>query len=251
MSVLQLISNSNFLVVNKELIIKVGLEESILLAEFASEYDYWENKSQLEDGYFYSTVENVEEKTTLSGHKQRKAINNLIQQELIEAKIKGIPAKSYIKINEEKIEQLFNNKLLKNLTTGSEKNEELEVKNFNGNNNIINNNIKENINNIIDVYKTSCTNLPQIQKITDSRKTKIKTFLKKFTLDEFKQICNIANENDFLTGKNNRNWKADFDFLININKANSILEGKYGFKEEEPIDKWVREMKEKEAKNEI
>ena len=188
MSVLQLISNSNFLVVNKELIIKVGLEESILLAEFASEYDYWENKSQLEDGYFYSTVENVEEKTTLSGHKQRKAINNLIQQELIEAKIKGIPAKRYIKINEEKIEQLFNNKLLKNLTTGSEKNEELEVKNFNGNNNIINNNIKENINNIIDVYKTSCTNLPQIQKITDSRKTKIKTFLKKFTLDEFKQI---------------------------------------------------------------
>lgn len=29
-------------------------------------------------------------------------------------------------------------------------------------------------------------------------------------------------------GKNDRGWKADFDFLMRVDKATSILEGKYG-----------------------
>lgn len=28
-------------------------------------------------------------------------------------------------------------------------------------------------------------------------------------------------------GKNDRGWKADFDFLMRVDKATSILEGKY------------------------
>ena len=29
------------------------------------------------------------------------------------------------------------------------------------------------------------------------------------------------------TGQNDRKWKADFDFLMRIDKATSVLEGKY------------------------
>lgn len=88
--------------------------------------------------------------------------------------------------------------------------------------------IKENKRNEIkEIYNTTCTNLPKIQKITKNREKLINEFLKGFSLEEFKSICEIANNNSFLTGENDRNWKADFDFLINPNKATNILEGKY------------------------
>ena len=145
MGILQLISTSNFITVNKDLIKELGLEEAILLGELASEYDYWNNKNEIEDGYFYSTIENIEEKTTLTAYKQRKCLENLKNKGIIDIQIRGIPAKRYIKINEEKVIEIFNNKLLKNLTTGCEKTSQLEVKKLNGNNNIINNNINKNI----------------------------------------------------------------------------------------------------------
>ena len=145
MGILQLISTSNFITVNKDLIKELGLEEAILLGELASEYDYWNNKNEIEDGYFYSTIENIEEKTTLTAYKQRKCLENLKNKGIIDIQIRGIPAKRYIKINEEKVIEIFNNKLLKNLTTGCKKISQLEVKKLNGNNNIINNNINKNI----------------------------------------------------------------------------------------------------------
>ena len=145
MRILQLISTSNFITVNKDLIKVLGLEEAILLGELASEYDFWNNKNEIEDGYFYSTIENIEEKTTLTAYKQRKCLETLKNKGIIDIQIRGIPAKRYIKINEEKVIEIFNNKLLKNLTTGCKKTSQLEVKKLNGNNNIINNNINENI----------------------------------------------------------------------------------------------------------
>lgn len=145
MGILQLISTSNFITVNKDLIKALGLEEAILLGELASEYDYWNNKNEIEDGYFYSTIENIEEKTTLTAYKQRKCLENLKNKGIIDVQIRGIPAKRYIEINEEKVIEIFNNKLLKNSTTGCKKISQLEVKKLNGNNNIINNNINKNI----------------------------------------------------------------------------------------------------------
>lgn len=145
MGILQLISTNNFITVNKDLIKKLGLEEAILLGELASEYDYWSNRNEIENGYFYSTIENIEEKTTLTAYKQRKCLENLRNNGIIDVQIKGMPAKRYIKINEEQVFQIFNNKLLKNLTTRNEISSQLDVKKFNGNNNIINNNINNNI----------------------------------------------------------------------------------------------------------
>ena len=99
MDILQLISSSSFLVLNKDLIKILGLEETILFSELCSEYDYWTKNDGLENGFFYSTIENIEEKTTLSAHKQRNAINKLKELNIIEIQIKGVPAKRYIKIN--------------------------------------------------------------------------------------------------------------------------------------------------------
>lgn len=69
--------------------------------------------------------------------------------------------------------------------------------------------------------------MPQVQKLTDKREKAIDKFIKEFTEEQFEEICKIANNSDFLTGNNDRKWKADFDFLMRIDKATSILEGKY------------------------
>lgn len=141
MTILNLISNNNFITLNKDLIKAIGLEEAILLGELASEYDYWNKQELLENGYFYSTIENIEEHTTLSEYKQRKALNSLKDQGLIDIKIKGLPAKRFIKINEELVLEKLKINTLKNLRTSSEKIKELVPEKLKGNKNINNKNI--------------------------------------------------------------------------------------------------------------
>ena len=143
MTILNLISNNNFITLNKDLIKAIGLEEAILLGELASEYDYWNKQELLENGYFYSTIENIEEHTTLSEYKQRKALNSLKDQGLIDIKIKGLPAKRFIKINEELVLEKLKINTLKNLRTSSEKIKELVPEKLKGNKNINNKNIKK------------------------------------------------------------------------------------------------------------
>lgn len=80
---------------------------------------------------------------------------------------------------------------------------------------------------IKDIYNQNCPNLPQVQKLTAKREKAIDNFFKEFTEEQFTEICKIANSTDFLIGKNDNGWKADFDFLMRIDKATNVLEGKY------------------------
>ncbi len=80
---------------------------------------------------------------------------------------------------------------------------------------------------VVDTYNDICTNLSKIQKLTDKRKKSVDAFLKEFSIEQFKEICTITNSTDFLIGKNDRGWKADFDFLMRVDKATAILEKKY------------------------
>lgn len=107
-------------------------------------------------------------------------------------------------------------------------------------------------NNIVQIYNENCFNLSKVSKLTEKRRIAIRKFLNEFTLDDFINICNIANNNDFLIGKNDRNWKADFDFLLRTDKATAILEGKYTKKRDKIddfIDMWEEAKYEEERNN--
>jgi len=121
MGILSLIASRNFIAVNKDLMRLLGLDEAVLLGELASEYAYWHEQNKLDGGWFYSTVENVEKNTTLKKNRQATALKNLQKIGIIEVKRKGLPAKRYIKINEEKILDVLSNKKLKNSTSEPEK----------------------------------------------------------------------------------------------------------------------------------
>ena len=143
MGILNLLSSDNYIVVNKSLIKLIGLEAAVLLGNLASEFDYWSEREGLVDGFFFSTVENIEDKTGLTPYQQRQAIQKLIDLKVVESKKMGIPAKRYIRISEQQVMRLLNDKKLKNCTTGDKKTEPQVVEKFNTNKNINNKNIKE------------------------------------------------------------------------------------------------------------
>ena len=143
MSILNLLASDNFITVNRSIASVVGLEAAVILGELVSEYLYWKDRDGLTDGYFFSTVENLEQKTFLSAHSQRQALEKLKEYGMVDVVKQGMPAKRYIKIFESKIEEVVNDKSLKILTTSDENFEEQVVKNFDSKKNIDKKNIEK------------------------------------------------------------------------------------------------------------
>ena len=154
MDIIDLLANDNYIIANKTVAKTYGLEEAILLGELASEYKYWARREELKDGYFYSTIENVKENTTLSDKRQRSALTTLKTAGIVEFKLMGIPAKRYIKIHTEQLFSLLLNNESQNGNTSFAKTEELEQPKKQTNNNNLNSNKKSNENNIyIDEFE--------------------------------------------------------------------------------------------------
>ena len=115
-----LLSSTAFLVVNKELARKIGLHETVLLADLISKEQYFTENQLLIDGWFFNTAKNIQADTSLTPHQQRKAIKKLKSLGIVETKLVGIPAKLHFKIIE--------NKLLSYFTTSYSKTAQQEVK---------------------------------------------------------------------------------------------------------------------------
>ena len=161
MSILMsILSNDGYIILNKYVMKALGLHEGILLGELCSEYIYWYKEEKLQDGFFYSTRENIEKETTLSPFQQRQALKKLTEMGLVEILEKDMPKKTYYKVNEEKVYKFlletdlnftdvkkFDDKTSNNLTSSDEKIIHQEVKKLEINNNNINNN--KNNNNIL------------------------------------------------------------------------------------------------------
>ena len=88
-----LLSSTAFLVVNKKLAKKIGLHETVLLADLISKEGYFTENQLLIDGWFFNTSKNIEKDTTLTTYQQRRCIKKLEDLEIIETKVFGIPAK--------------------------------------------------------------------------------------------------------------------------------------------------------------
>ena len=158
--VLDLLRSDGSIILNKKMIKVLGLEATALYSELLSRYKYFSDKGQLtDDGFFYNTIEDIEEVTALSDYQQRKIISKLVKLELLETKVMGIPAKRYFKIiqNEHKLYEMLSlnsssqktSELSSQKTSelSSQKTSELVVKKLEGNNTNINNTNINNTNN--------------------------------------------------------------------------------------------------------
>lgn len=109
MNVYEMLSRDNYLTVNKLLMKHIGISESILLSELCYRRQFLDRAGKLtEDGFFYATVEDIEEETTLNDYAQRKILDKLKDIGLVEVERRGLPAKRYIYIDEEALQFLIN-----------------------------------------------------------------------------------------------------------------------------------------------
>ena len=80
---------------------------------------------------------------------------------------------------------------------------------------------------IADMYNATCVSFPRLTRLSEKRKRAIKARLRKYSIDDIQRVFEIAEESDFLKGENNRNWSADFDWMMNDTNMAKILDGKY------------------------
>jgi len=92
-----------------------------------------------------------------------------------------------------------------------------------------NDNVNENVSyqQIVDMYNDTCVSYPRVRAVSDKRKKAIKARLRKYTVDDLQEVFTLAEQSDFLKGQNDRNWNADFDWLMSEGNIPKVLERKY------------------------
>ncbi|MCI9369739.1 MAG: hypothetical protein HFH65_05365 [Lachnospiraceae bacterium] len=80
---------------------------------------------------------------------------------------------------------------------------------------------------IVNLYNDTCVSFPKALTLSESRKKAIKARLKSYSLEDFKKLFEMAESSRFLKGCNDRNWTANFDWLIKDSNMAKVLEGNY------------------------
>lgn len=91
---------------------------------------------------------------------------------------------------------------------------------------------------IMELYNSICVSFPKIQLIDGSREDAVRArFNKHKDIKTFDALFRKAEASDFLKGGNDRNWRADFDWLMIAANLAKVLEGKYD------NERWVKHAK--------
>ena len=115
--ILNLLNAENTMTYNKLIAHAIGLNEAVAYASLIAKQAYYERNGLLDDeGYFYCTIVDLQESTTLTRDQQDKVIKKLVKLELMSYKRKGLPAKRFFKINNDvsKIKKIINEGINKN-----------------------------------------------------------------------------------------------------------------------------------------
>lgn len=170
MNILSILASDNYIVINRDLLKKYGINVTLMLCELASEYNYFDKNGMLDDGMFFSTIDNIYEKTGLSKYQQTEALKVLDNIGIVKSVVKGIPAKRYFKIDvEELAKKIVNTSPSSCKEIGKLAGEKLDTKN--NNRKLINksNNLKDKESKKED---TNNTQIEHVEKTTCRKKKK-------------------------------------------------------------------------------
>lgn len=85
---------------------------------------------------------------------------------------------------------------------------------------------------IVDMYNEICISFPRVTSLSDARKKAIKARMNSgYSLGDFKSLFTKAQASDFLKGKNDRNWTANFDWLVKDTNMAKVIDGNYDNKD--------------------
>ena len=80
---------------------------------------------------------------------------------------------------------------------------------------------------IVDLFNGLCPSLSKVTVLSTSREKAITARLKEFTVEQFTTVFKKAEASKFLTGRNGKAWRANFDWLINASNFVKVLDGNY------------------------
>lgn len=86
---------------------------------------------------------------------------------------------------------------------------------------------KINYQQIADMFNALCPSFSSVKTLSDARKKAIKARMNTYSVDDFEEVFKKAESSDFLKGRNDRNWTANFDWLIKDSNMAKVLDGNY------------------------
>ena len=80
---------------------------------------------------------------------------------------------------------------------------------------------------IVELFNSICVSFPKVTRLSNAREKALKARLNHYALTDFKILFAAAEASSFLKGKNDRNWSANFDWLIKDSNMAKVLDGNY------------------------
>ena len=80
---------------------------------------------------------------------------------------------------------------------------------------------------VADAFNETCVSLPRVLKLTNKRKKAINSILKKYSLEELKNIFKKVEDSSFLNGSSGKWSGATFDWLLKESNLIKVIEGNY------------------------
>ena len=97
--IIKLLNPDNTVMLNRPLAHALGTNAAIVYSALIAKQVYYSERGMLDaEGYFYSTIADLEESTGLSKRKQKNAIDTLVIAGLINCKKRGMPARRCFRI---------------------------------------------------------------------------------------------------------------------------------------------------------
>lgn len=84
---------------------------------------------------------------------------------------------------------------------------------------------------LVDLYHRLCPSLPRVRQLTDARRRRLQDLPARLGDVSVEQFFARVEASDFLTGRNNRGWRADIDWILKPEHVVRILEGTYDNRE--------------------
>ena len=81
---------------------------------------------------------------------------------------------------------------------------------------------------IMELYHAICVSFPVLKGMGDNRKKAVAARWTAYpNISYFEELFRAAEASSFLKGENNRNWRADFDWMMKSDNFQKIIEGRY------------------------
>lgn len=89
---------------------------------------------------------------------------------------------------------------------------------------------------IVNLYHEICKSYPRLRGVSENRRKAITARCKIYSIDDFRIVFQNAENSRFLKGGNDRNWSANFDWMMKDTNFVKILEGRYNGKRNGTFD---------------